>query len=40
MLLPDAVISVDPLWKIQTASGSPPASSVRIPVIEKELGSL
>ena len=34
------VTSVDPAWKIQTAFGSPWASSVRVPVIANELGSL
>lgn len=30
--LADAVVRVDPAWKTKTAFGSPPASSVRIPV--------
>ena len=36
----EAVISVDPAWKIQTAFGLFVASSVRVPVIANELGSL
>src|ERR1700674_5057709 len=35
-LLPAAVISVDTIWKIQTAFGSPPPSRVRFPVIPSE----
>jgi hypothetical protein len=35
-LLPDAVVSVEPIWKMKTALGSPWASSVRIPVIPSE----
>jgi hypothetical protein len=35
-LLPAAVISVDTIWKIQTAFGLPPASRVRFPVIPSE----
>jgi hypothetical protein len=31
-LLADAVVSVLAAWKIQTVSGTPPASSVRVPV--------
>jgi hypothetical protein len=31
-LLDGAVIRVEPIWKIQTALGSPRASSVRVPV--------
>ena len=31
-LLSDAVVSVEPAWKIKTAFGSPPPSSVRVPV--------
>jgi hypothetical protein len=30
--LPEAVVSVDPTWKTQMASGSPAASSVSVPV--------
>ena len=40
MLLFTVVIKVDPAWKIQTASGLPPASSVKVPVTPKELGLL
>lgn len=35
-LLPDAVVTVETTWKIQTALGSPPPSSVRIPVMPSE----
>jgi len=34
-LLPTAVTRVDAVWKIQTAAGSPCASSVSVPVIPK-----
>ena len=30
-----AVITVEAVWKIKTAFGSPSASSVRVPVIRK-----
>ncbi len=36
----DAVVSVEPAWKMKTAFESPPPSSVRVPVIASELGSL
>jgi len=32
-----AVIRVEPIWKMKTASGSPSASSVRVPVTPMEL---
>ena len=32
-VLPEAVINVDPTWKIQTALGLPCAFNVRVPVI-------
>src|ERR1700694_1905105 len=35
-LFPAAVISVDTIWKIQTAFGLPPPSRVRFPVIPSE----
>jgi hypothetical protein len=31
-LLADAVVRVDPIWKMKTALGSPSASRVRSPV--------
>ena len=36
MTFPDAVVSVDDTWKIQTALGSPTGSRVRFPVIPNE----
>lgn len=39
-LLLDAVVRPDPIWKMNTAAGSPSASSVRGPVIWVELGAL
>ena len=35
-LLPDAVVSVEPIWKMKTALGSPWALSVRVPVRPSE----
>ncbi len=35
--LPGAVTRVEPAWKIQKASGSPAASSVRVPENSREL---
>ena len=35
-LLPAAVVKVDCIWKIHTAFGLPPPSSVRLPVIPSE----
>jgi hypothetical protein len=40
MVLDDAVVSVEPTWKIQIASASPRASSVNVPVIPTELGAV
>jgi hypothetical protein len=34
--IPEAVVSVDEIWKIQVAFGSPTGSSVRFPVIPSE----
>jgi hypothetical protein len=34
-LLPVAVVSVEPIWKMKTAPGSPWPSRVRFPVIPK-----
>jgi hypothetical protein len=36
-LLPDAVTSVEPAWKMKTAFGLPCASSVRVPVSPSEV---
>src|SRR6266849_6448155 len=36
LTMPAAVVSVDDIWKIQTAFGSPTGSSVRFPVIPSE----
>src|ERR1700676_677713 len=33
--LPTAVVKVEPIWKIQTAFGSPPASRYSAPVIAR-----
>ncbi|MCU1576953.1 MAG: hypothetical protein JWP70_1657 [Leifsonia sp.] len=39
-LLADAVISVEPIWNVKTAFGSPRASKVTVPVIPSELAEL
>jgi hypothetical protein len=31
-LLPEAVVSVEPAWKMNTAFGSPPPFKVKVPV--------
>ncbi len=36
----DAVVSVEPIWKIQTADGSPWASRVSVPVSPAEVVAL
>ena len=39
LTLPAAVVSVDPIWKMKTAFGSPLPSRVRFPVIPSELAA-
>jgi hypothetical protein len=36
MLAPDAVVSVEAIWKMKTALASPCASSVKVPVIASD----
>ena len=40
ILLLSAIVSVEPAWNIKTAFGSPPPSSVRVPVTANELEPL